>query len=103
MTAAATGPVRPNLWTNQLTSYAFGVETALGDKRMRYLFARRFDQEATQALTFLFVIEPAVLFGTYVRIMERAGEGCEVQTYLPTMARPLRVAERLLFDCLPLT
>ena len=54
--------------------------------------------------TVLYVIEPTVLFGTYVRIAEdSARRTCVVHTYRPTMARPLLVAEKLVFDCLPLT
>jgi hypothetical protein len=100
----AAGPVRPNLWADRLTSYAFGVEAAIGQNPMRYLVARRFDDaRPAHALTMLFVLQPQVLFGTYVRISESVDGGCEVHTFLPTMARPLRVAETLLFDCLPLT
>lgn len=100
----AAGPVRPNLWADRLTSYAFGVEATIGQNPMRYLVGRRFDDpRPAQALTMLFVLQPRVLFGTYVRISETARGGCEVHTFLPTMARPLRVAESLLFDCLPLT
>ncbi|GAA2079498.1 hypothetical protein [Actinomadura alba] len=99
------GPVRPNLWADQLTSYAFSVKATIGQNPMRYLVARRFDGDSpAQALTMLFVLQPQVLFGTYVRISEGAfGGGCEVDTFLPTMARPVRVAEALMFDCLPLT
>jgi hypothetical protein len=101
----AAQPVRPNLWADRLMSYAFSVEATIGQSPMRYLLARRFDQAPpTQALTLLFVIRPQVLFGTYVRIGERAvGGDCEIHTYLPTMARPVEVAEELAFDCLPLT
>ena len=98
-------PVRPNLWADRLTSYAFGVQTAIGQKPMHYVVARRFQSDPpTRALTLLFVIRPEILFGTYVRIDESILQGtCEVHTFLPTMARPLRVAERLVFDCVPLT
>lgn len=101
----AAGPVRPNLWAGRLTSYAFGVDAAIGQNPMRYLLARRFDEDdPAHALTVLFVLRPEVLFGTYVRISEgEVDGGCEVHTFLPTMARPLKVAEALLFDCLPLT
>jgi hypothetical protein len=99
----AAWPVRPNLWADRLTAYAFGVEAAIGQNPMRYLLARRFDRmPPTSALTMLFVMEPRVLFGTYVRIDETDGT-CRVRTYLPTMARPVEVAEASMFDCLPLT
>jgi hypothetical protein len=100
-----TGPVRPNLWAGRLTSYAFSVEAAIGQNPMRYLVARRFDENhPARALTVLFVVRPQVLFGTYVRIDEGAAGGdCAVHTFLPTMARPVRVAETHVFDCLPLT
>jgi len=100
------GPVRANLWaSDRLASYAFSVEAAIGQNPMRYLVARRFDRDSqTHALTMLFVLQPQVLSGTYVRIIEDAfGGRCEVDTYLPTMARPVRVAEAQIFDCLPLT
>ncbi|HEU5160902.1 MAG TPA: hypothetical protein VFU43_28150 [Streptosporangiaceae bacterium] len=105
----AAGPARPNLWAGGLTSYAFSVEATIGQNPMRYLVGRRFEQAAdnappTGALTMLFVIRPQVLYGTYVRISESAvGGGCEIHTFLPTMARPVKVAEALMFDCLPLT
>lgn len=96
-------PVRPNLWADRLTSYAFSVEAAIGRNPMRYLLARRFDAKCpTHALTLLFVVQPKVLSGTYVQINE-GPTGCEVQTYLPTMSSPMRVAEGLVFDTLPLT
>jgi hypothetical protein len=96
-------PVRPNLWADRFTSYAFSVEASIGRNPMGYLLARWFDAERpVRALTVLFVVRPKVLFGTYVRISEGPA-GCEVQTYLPTMAQPVRVAEDLVFDTLPLT
>jgi hypothetical protein len=111
----ARGSVRPNFWADRLTSYAFAVETTIGQNPMRYLLARRFDEPGrfdeagrfdehclTRALTLLFVVKPAVLFGTYVRISEGSGD-CEVHTFLPTMAHPRPVAGALVFDCLPLT
>ncbi|XRQ08685.1 hypothetical protein ACN3XK_71350 [Actinomadura welshii] len=99
-----TRPARPNLDAGRLTSYAFGVQAAIGRNPMRYLVARRFDGAGpASALTMLFVLQPEVLFGTYVRISERASGDCEIDTYLPTMARPVRVAEARTFDCLPLT
>lgn len=102
--SAATGPL-PNLWAEGLSSYAFGVHSAMGSKPMRYLLARRFAREpATAAVTMLFVIEPTVLFGTYVHIAEDiARQACVVHTCLPTMTRPLQVPDNLMFDCLPLT
>ncbi|MBT2212766.1 hypothetical protein [Actinomadura sp. NEAU-AAG7] len=101
----ASPPVRPNLWADRLASYAFAVEASIGRNPMRYLLARRFGaDDPSRALTMLFVLEPEVLAGTYIRIREdRAAGACEVRTYLPTMARPVTVAEALLFDCLPLT
>jgi hypothetical protein len=97
-------PVRPNLWAGGLTSYAFRVEATIGQNPMRYLLARRFDQASpTRAVTMLFVIRPQVLYGTYVRISEGAAGDCEIHTFLPTMARPVKVAEASTFDCLPLT
>ena len=100
----AAGPL-PNLWAHGLRSYGFGVRTAMGSKPMRYLVGRRFGGDPpVTAVTVLFVIEPAVLLGTYVHIAEDTTLGrCAVHTYLPTMARPLRVADTLMFDCLPLT
>jgi hypothetical protein len=72
---------------------------------MRYLMARRFNVgQPVHAVTTLFVLKPDALFGTYVRIVEVAVDGsCVTHTFLPTMARPLRVADEMLFDCLPLT
>jgi hypothetical protein len=100
----AARPVRPNLWADGLTSYAFRVEATIGQNPMRYLLARRFDQASpTRAVTMLFVIRPQVLYGTYVRISEGAAGDCEIHTFLPTMARPVKVAEAMTFDCLPLT
>lgn len=104
--AAAVGPEPlPGLWVEGLRSYAFGIRTAMGSTPMRYAVARRFDgKPAAAAVTVLFVIEPAVLLGTWVRIDEDTAAGtCAVHTYLPTMAKPLLVAGELIFDCLPLT
>lgn len=97
--------VRPNLWADRLPSYAFLVEAAIGRNPMRYVMARWFDQEdPARARTVLFVLQPDVLFGTYVRIAEDVVAGtCSAHTYLPTMAKPMRVADIMLFDCLPLT
>ncbi|TDQ00329.1 hypothetical protein [Labedaea rhizosphaerae] len=98
-------PIRPNLWADRLPSYAFLVEAAIGRNPMRYVMARWFDQEdPKRARTVLFVLKPDVLFGTYVRIAEDvvAGE-VSAHTFLPTMAKPMRVADVMLFDCLPLT
>lgn len=100
----ATKEPLPNLWAAGLASYAFEVRTAMGQKPMRYLLSRRFGGSEESAVTVLFVDEPAVLSGTYVHVSENRRTGaCVVHTYLPTMAKPLRIAERLLFDCLPLT
>lgn len=98
-------PIRPNLWADRLPSYAFLVEAAIGRNPMRYLMARWFDREdPARARTVLFVLQPDVLFGTYVRIAEDVVAGsCSAHTYLPTMAQPMRVADVMLFDCLPLT
>jgi hypothetical protein len=99
------GGSRPNLWAQDLRCYGFGVRTAMGSTPMRYLVGRRFGGEpAATAVTVLFVIEPSVLLGTYVHIAEDVTRAtCVVHTYLPTMARPLRVADTVMFDCLPLT
>jgi hypothetical protein len=98
-------PIRPNLWADRLPTYAFLVEAAIGRNPMRYVMARWFDREdPAQARTVLFVLKPEVLFGTYVRIAEDVVAGsCSAHTYLPTMAKPMRVADIMLFDCLPLT
>ncbi|RFU38781.1 hypothetical protein DZF91_25880 [Actinomadura logoneensis] len=56
------------------------------------------------ALTFLFVLEPDQLAGTYVTIREdRVHADCQVWTYVPTMRRAVRIVERHVFGCLPLT
>lgn len=98
-------PIRPNLWADRLPSYAFLVEAAIGRNPMRYAMVRRFDEHHPgRARTVLFVLQPDVLFGTYVRIAEDSVAGtCSTHTYLPTMAEPMRVADVMLFDCLPLT
>lgn len=95
-------PRRPGLTAGALTSFAFAVEAALGHRPMRYLIGRRFTGDA--ALTFLFVTEPGTLTGTHLWISEDpARDACEVWTRVPTMRRPVRVAERQIFGCLPLT
>ncbi|MGR6913111.1 hypothetical protein ACU635_02510 [[Actinomadura] parvosata] len=99
-------PVRANLRAGRHASYGFCIEADLGHKPMRYLFGRRFAGGPGQgvAQTVLFVMEPAVLSGTYVWIVEDPFERtCRVQTYLPTMKKPIQVLDRLVFDCLPLT
>ncbi len=100
------GPARANFRAGRLVSYAFSVEATIGQKPMRYLFARRFSGPPGRgsAATAIFVLKPEVLFGTYVWIDEDlALATCSVQTYLPTMREPLQVVDRLVFDCLPLT
>ncbi|WP_026416672.1 hypothetical protein [Actinomadura oligospora] len=95
-------PERPFLTAGTLTSFAFGVESALGRRPLRYLVARRFAGET--ALTCLLVLEPDQLAGTYVTIREdRANADCQVWTYVPTMRRAVRIVERHVFGCLPLT
>ncbi|RVX39764.1 hypothetical protein EDD27_2137 [Nonomuraea polychroma] len=99
-------PVRANLRAGRHASYGFCIEADLGHKPMRYLFGRRFTGGGGEgvAQTALFVMEPEVLSGTYVWITEDPFERtCQVQTYLPTMKKPIQVLERLVFDCLPLT
>jgi hypothetical protein len=98
-------PVRPNFWADRLSSYAFLVKATIGKNPMRYLMARRFNVgHPVRAVTTLFVLEPDVLFGTFVRIVEDVvGGSCVTHTFLPTMTRPRRVADEMLFDCLPLT
>ncbi|TKK91349.1 hypothetical protein FDA94_00645 [Herbidospora galbida] len=98
------GPARANFRAGRLASYAFGVEAAIGNNPMRYLFARRFSASPERAVTAIFVIKPDVLFGTYVWMEEERDAGeCRISTYLPTMRRPIQVVDRLAFDCLPLT
>ncbi|MEV4259126.1 hypothetical protein AB0J52_38715, partial [Spirillospora sp. NPDC049652] len=98
-------PERPFLTAGPLTSFAFGVESALGRRPLRYLVARRFeDGWAGAAVTVLFVLEPDRLAGTSVTIREdRARADCQVWTYVPTMRRAVRIVERNVFGCLPLT
>jgi hypothetical protein len=81
------------------------VEATIGRNPMRYLMARRFNVgHPVRAVTMLFVLKPNVLFGTFVRIVEDVGDGsCVTHTFLPTMTRPLRVADEMIFSCLPLT
>ncbi|MDL4776719.1 hypothetical protein [Actinomadura xylanilytica] len=93
---------RANLSAGSLGSFGFAVEAAIGRRPMRYLIGRRFTGDT--ALTCLFVTQPETLAGTHVRISEDRRRGaCEVQTYVPTMRCSLRLAERYLFGCLPLT
>ncbi|MFC5186392.1 LolA-like protein [Actinomadura harenae] len=95
-------PERPFLTAGPLTAFAFGVESALGRRPLRYLVARRFTGDT--ALTCLYVLEPEQLAGTYLTISEdRAGGDCQVWTYVPTMRRAVRIVERHVFGCLPLT
>jgi hypothetical protein len=97
-----TEPVRVNLSAGGLTSYGFAVEAAIGDRPMRYLIGRRISGDT--AVTCLFVVRPDKLAGTHVRIKEALTvRCCDVHTYIPTMKRPVRLAERYIFDCLPLT
>ncbi|MDF2705252.1 MAG: hypothetical protein K0R62_904 [Nonomuraea muscovyensis] len=98
------GPARANFRAGRLGSYAFSVEATIGHNPMRYLFARRFSDRATSAITAIFVLKPDVLFGTYVWIEESLDSAsCQIHTYLPTMKKPIQVVDRLMFDCLPLT
>jgi hypothetical protein len=100
------GPARANFRAGRLASYAFSVEATIGQNPMRYLFARRFSGSPGRgnAVTAIFVMKPDVLFGTYVWIDEDQDLAtCQVQTYLPTMKKPIQVVDRLVFDCLPLT
>ncbi|GAA2079542.1 hypothetical protein GCM10009780_15920 [Actinomadura alba] len=91
-----------NLSAGRLTSYGFAVEAAFGHHPSRYLIGRRFRGSA--AVTGLFVLGPENLTGTHVWIAEDlASRQCDVQTYVPTMKRSVRLVERYIFDCLPLT
>ena len=95
-------PSRANLSAGPLTSYAFSVEAAIGQRDMRYLIGRRFGQDT--ALTVLFVLAPANLAGTHVWITEDLADGsCDVATYVPTMKTPIHLTERHILGCLPLT
>ncbi|HEU5160909.1 MAG TPA: hypothetical protein VFU43_28185 [Streptosporangiaceae bacterium] len=93
---------RANLSAGGLTSYGFVVEAAIGDRPMRYLIGRHF--AGATAVTGLFVLRPDKLAGTYVWIEEDLNRRrCDVQTHIPTMKQPVRLVERYIFDCLPLT
>jgi hypothetical protein len=95
-------PFRTNFGAGGLTSYGFAVEAAIGDRPMRYLIGRRL--AGATAVTGLFVLHPDKLAGTHVWITEDlVRRRCDVETYIPTMKRPVRLAERYVFDCLPLT
>jgi hypothetical protein len=95
-------PFRTNFGAGGLTSYGFAVEAAIGERPMRYLIGRRL--AGATAVTGLFVLHPDKLAGTHVWITEDMTlRHCDVETYIPTMKRPVRLAERYIFDCLPLT
>jgi hypothetical protein len=95
-------PFRTNFGAGGLMSYGFAVEAAIGERPMRYLIGRRL--VGATAVTGLFVLRPDKLAGTHVWITEDAARRhCDVETYIPTMKRPVRLAERYVFDCLPLT
>jgi hypothetical protein len=95
-------PVIANLSAGRLKSFGFAVEAAFGQRPMRYLVGRRF--HGTAAVTGLFVLFPENLAGTHVWISEDlARRRCDVQTYVPTMRKSVRLVERYIFDCLPLT
>ncbi|MGI5201871.1 hypothetical protein ACQEU6_09860 [Spirillospora sp. CA-108201] len=95
-------PARPNLSAGGLTSYGFAIEAAIGRRPMRYLIGRRFADQS--AVTALFVLLPQILAGSHVWITENSAHGeCEVETHIPTMKNSVRLVERYLFDCLPLT
>ncbi|WP_143227427.1 hypothetical protein [Actinomadura mexicana] len=97
-----TRPARPNLSAGGLTSYGFAIEAAIGRRPMRYLIGRRFVDHS--AVTALFVLLPQILAGSHVWITENPARGeCEVETHIPTMRNSVRLVERYLFDCLPLT
>lgn len=96
------GPGPANMSAGRLKSFGFAVEAAFGRHPMRYLIGRRF--HGTAAVTGLFVLSPEKLAGTYVWISEDlARRECDVQTYVPTMRKSVRLTERYIFDCLPLT
>lgn len=97
-----TSLARPNLSAGRLTSYGFAIEAAIGRHPMRYLIGRRFADDV--AVTALFVLLPQNLAGSHVWITENSARGeCEVETHVPTMRNSVRMVERYLFDCLPLT
>ena len=100
--AQVIGSAGANLSAGRLMSYGFAVEAAFGQHPMRYLIGRRF--RGTTAVTGLFVLQPDNLAGTHVLINEDlVSRQCDVQTYIPTMKRSVRLMERYIFDCLPLT
>lgn len=91
-----------NLSAGRLQSFGFAIESAFGQRPMRYLVGRRF--AGGTAVTGLFVLRPERLAGTHVWIVEdRERRLCDVQTFVPTMRRSVRLMERYIFDCLPLT
>ncbi|XRQ14299.1 hypothetical protein ACN3XK_26555, partial [Actinomadura welshii] len=93
---------RANLGAGRLASYGFTVEAAFGHHPTRYLIGRRL--RGSVAVTSLFVLSPENLDGTHVRIVEDLdARHCDVQTYVPTMKKAVRLVERYVFDCLPLT
>ncbi|MEU6038431.1 hypothetical protein ABZ801_23780 [Actinomadura sp. NPDC047616] len=93
---------RPNLDAGPLTSFGFAVRASIGRRPMRYLIARRL--RGGSAETALFVLAPVTLAGTWVRISEDpARRVCDVRTFVPTMPRSVRVVERQVLGCLPLT
>jgi hypothetical protein len=50
------------------------------------------------------VLHPEKLAGTHVWIEEdRTRRQCDVRTHIPTMRESVRLVERYIFDCLPLT
>jgi hypothetical protein len=91
-----------NLDAGRLTSFGFAVEAPFGQQCVRYLIGRRI--HGSTAVTCLFVLRPEKLAGTYVWISEDLSDAlCDVQTYVPTMKQSVRLVERYVFDCLPLT
>lgn len=97
-----TRPARPNLSAGRMTSFGFAIEAAIGQRPMRYLIGRRLLDDA--AVTALFVLLPQNLAGTHVWISENSARGeCQVETHIPTMRNSVRLVERYLFDCMPLT
>lgn len=91
-----------NLSAGRLSSFGFAVEAPSARQCARYLIGRRI--QGSVAITCLFVLRPEKLAGTYVWITEDLSAAfCDVQTYVPTMKKSVRLVERYLFDCLPLT
>ncbi|GAB3974318.1 hypothetical protein GCM10029978_055670 [Actinoallomurus acanthiterrae] len=102
MSGEAHAAARANLSAGRLSSYGFAVEATMGQRPMRYLIGRRIAKGT--AVTGLFVVEPDSLSGTHVWITENhARRECCVQTYVPTMRTSVRLVERYVFACLPLT